>query len=287
MKNSFAKNVLQSPRLRGPLQAGVLSAVALIGLALSSQAALAQTSYDYKGNPFNLFSCGPNEDNTATMDCSTPAPANTFTSYTATDFVSATLTLDSPLGANFTLQDVRTLPGFALIVNDGQHTVTNLDAVGMFAEVSTDASGQINQWRLVLNTGGTDNGGISTINSGASVFDQGTLACCDPTVSGNLALNFSMPGIWSGGAVSPAAAVTNLINVLANPSLGLNRPQITSFTAVLRSALRSINAGRNRLAIAQLNAFSAEVWIARRINRISASTANTLITAAQAIVALL
>jgi hypothetical protein len=288
MKNTLMRSILHSSISKGLLQAGTFGAVALIGLVLSSQPAVAQTTYNYKGNPFTGFSCGPNADDSATMDCSTPAPTNTYTSYTATDFVSATLTLGSPLPANFTLQDVRTFSGFTLTMNDGQHTVTVADALGgMFAEVSTDASGQINQWRFVLNTGGAENGGIATINEGASVFDQGVLACCDPTVSGNLADNFSMPGIWSGGAVSPAAAVTNLINVVANPLLGLTHAQITGLTDILKGALLSINAGRSKLAVAELNAFIAAVRILRGIHQISASTANTLITAAQAIVPLL
>ncbi len=262
-------------------------ALACLVWGLYTPAAVAQVTYQYQGNPFTLFSCGPNSDNTATSDCSTPAPTNPHTSYTATDFVSATLTLSSALPANFPLQDVRTLPGFQLTMDDGQHTVTDADAAGMFAEVATDASGQIVQWRLVINTGGVNNGGIATINKGTSVFDQGVLACCDPTVPGNLALIFSAPGTWSSGSPSPAAAVTNLINLVANPLLGLTTGQIKSLTNKLDNALASIEAGRNKQARNQLNAFLNKVQAARKTGKMSAQTADTLTNAANAIIAML
>jgi len=254
---------------------------------LSSAAAFAQATYTYTGNVFTLFSCGPTADDTATLDCSTPAPTNTFTSYTATDKVTATLTLSSPLPANFAIADVRTLPGFQLTMNDGEHTVTNADAVGMFAEVGTDASGQINQWRLVINTGGTLNGGISTMNKATSIIDMGVIACCDPTVSGNLALNFSMPGTWSGGTPSPAAAVTNLENMLSNPLLGLTPGQINSLTDKLNNALASINAGLNKQAINQLNSFISSVQSSVKTGKMSPQTGTTLVNAANAIIATL
>jgi hypothetical protein len=83
-------------------------------------------------------------------------------------------------------------------LNDGRHTVSIADAIGgFFADISTDASGDINAWRLVLNTGGVQNGGIATINKQSSVFDQGILACCDPTVSGNLGEVFGSAGTWT------------------------------------------------------------------------------------------
>jgi hypothetical protein len=82
-------------------------------------------------------------------------------------------------------------------MNDGHQTLSVADAVGMFAEVATDASGAIASWRLVINTGGALNGGIATINKLQSMTDQGTLACCDPTVPGNIGFRSSGPGTWS------------------------------------------------------------------------------------------
>ena len=274
-----------------PLRTGVLGTLAFFGLVLASQPVYAQANYQYTGNPFTLFSCGPNAADTATMDCSIPAPANTHTSYTATDHVTVTLTLDTPLGPNFAFADVSALPGFHLTLDDGEHTVsTPLSAgQGLFSSVSTDASGQINQWRLGINTGGALNGGIITFNftdiSGPHVFDQGVLSCCDPTPPGNLGENFSAPGTWNSGTQSPAALVTNLMSLVSNPSSGLTSGQVSSLTDKLNNALASIQAGLNKQATNQLNAFINTVQVSQKTGKMSAQTATTLITAAQAIIA--
>jgi hypothetical protein len=191
------------------------------------------------------------------------------------------------LPANLAIQDVRTLAGFHLTMNDGQHTVTEADQVGMFAEVATDANGQITQWRLVINTGGTLNGGIATVNKATSVFDQGVLACCDPTVHGDIAANFSMPGTWSssGGTPTPDQATSNLIDMLSNPLLGLTSGQINSLTDKLNNALASIQAGLNKQAINQLNSFVNSVQSSVKNGKMSAQTGATLIAAANAIIA--
>jgi hypothetical protein len=76
-------------------------------IASLSGSGFAQATYRYTGNPFTFFSCGPNADDTATMDCSTPAPTNIHTSYTATDHVTATLTLDAPHSAGIQLDSGR------------------------------------------------------------------------------------------------------------------------------------------------------------------------------------
>ena len=82
-----------SPRRAWNRRLMVLMSVAV----LSAVPVAAQTtSYEYQGNPFNQFSCGPFVDSqtgnvTGTLNCSSPAPTNTNTSYTAADFVSATL----------------------------------------------------------------------------------------------------------------------------------------------------------------------------------------------------
>lgn len=253
----------------------------------TATAAFGQATYNYTGHVFTFFSCGPNADNTATMDCTTPAPTNTFTSYTATDKVTATLTLSSPLPANMAIADVRAFAGFHLSMNDGEHAVTEADAVGMFAEVGTDAAGNINQWRLVINTGGALNGGIATINKSTSVFDEGVIACCDPTVSGNLAINFSTPGTWSGGTPSPSAAVVSLESMLSSPLLGLTPGQISSLTDKLNNALASISAGQTKQAINQLNSFISSVQSSVKTGKITPQAGTTLINAANAIIAML
>lgn len=283
-------NAYALPRITLPawaIKACACVALAGVGFAAGAPLAAAQAVYQYTGNPFTLFSCGPTADNMATLDCSTPAPTNPYTSYLATDRVTATLSFTNPLPADMAIQDVRTLAGFQLTMNDGHQTLTLADAVGSFVEVGTDAGGQINSWRLVINTGGVNNGGISTINKGTSLLDIGVLACCDPTVSGNLALNLSMPGTWSSGSPSPTAAVASLINMLANPTLGLTQGQVNSLTDKLNNALASIQAGLNKQAINQLNAFISSVQTAQKTGKMSAQTATTLINAAAAIIAML
>ncbi len=279
-------------RRRAP-RAFVWMAMACVASVLSARPAVAQV-YQYQGNPFTSFSCGPSPSGN-TGSCSTPAPTNTYTSYLATDSVSATLTFTSPLGPNFSYADVSGRPGFQLILSDGHQVVSTPIGAGqgLFAEVSTDATGQIDHWRLVINTGGTLNGGVNTRNfsdiNGAHVIDQGVLACCDPTVSGNLAANFGTPGTWSGGSgnPSPASLVSSLINVVSDPLLGLTSGQVSSLTDKLNKALASIQAGQNKQAINQLQAFINAVQSSLKTGRISAQTAATLTAAANAIIALL
>ncbi|CBL46014.1 Hypothetical protein HDN1F_24310 [gamma proteobacterium HdN1] len=267
-----------------------LSAIGVFLCLLSIPIVHAEVTYQYTGNHFTMFSCGPTSDNMGTLNCSTAAPANSFTTYTSTDHVIATLTLDEPLGANFPYSDIRALPGFQLVLNDGQHTVqTPLDSgQAMFSMVATDADGNISQWRFGINTGGLQNGGIHTSSytdgSGPHAFDSGTMACCDPTVSGNLANNFNTAGTWTSDSPSdPASLVNNLISLVSNPELGLSRGQIGVFNFFLNGALRSINAGNTQLADLQLRVFIDVVRLSRRFRGISSETATSLISSAQAI----
>jgi hypothetical protein len=253
--------------------------------------ASAATTYEYQGNPYTFFSCGPNSTNTGTISCSIPAPTNPDTSYVATDRVTVTLSLDSPLPANLAFQDIRSFPGFQLTMHDGQQTLTSTTAVAMFSYVGTDSSGRISQWRLALYTGGVINGSIVTFNfsdgAGPHIFDWGTLACCDPTVPGNLAQNFGAPGTWGVGGQTPEALTTTLIGLITNPALALSNGQIASLTDKLNSALASMQAGQTRQAINQLQAFINAVESAQKTRKISTPTAETLIDAAEQIIALL
>lgn len=128
---------------------------------------------------------------------------------------------------------------------------------------------------------------IGTVNKGTSVFDQGVLACCDPTPPGNLAFNFSAPGTWNG------ATITRLPRSLTWRRSCLIRlwdsvfGEISSLTDKLNNVLASIQAGLNKQAINQLNAFISSVQAAEKNNKISVATGTTLVTAAQGIIALL
>src|SRR5579862_4861775 len=178
-------------------------ATTFVWLALSGLPAFAQaTNYQYTGHPFVFFSCG------GSSECTTPGP-NANTSYSASNFVTATMTLAAPLAANLSLQDATTLPGFQLTMNDGQQTVTApLPGSGVVALVSTDASGNIVEpWAVFINTGGFDNGGVAALNypGGNGVGDEGVLECCYPPSAGNVGQNnlasiFGAPGTWTTNA---------------------------------------------------------------------------------------
>lgn len=260
-------------------------ALVCVGLATVTPAA-AQAIYRYTGNAFTSFSCGPSSSGNGTASCSTPAPTNAFTSYLATDFVSATLTLSGALPANMALTDVRNFAGFQLTMSDVRHTVTNAPLLGMAAEVATDGSGNIVNWRLIINTGGIDNGGIAT-QKATFVSDMGTLRCCDPTVSGDFARVSNLPGSWTGGTPSPAAATTNLIALVASPELALTVGQVASYSDKLNNVLASIAAGEKKQAINQLGSFINAVESARKNFKISAQAATLLTDAASAIIAVL
>jgi hypothetical protein len=177
----------------------IIAVAALIAIAGTARPAAAQAVYMYSGHQFGLYSCGPNADNTATLTCPSGPLAYAHSSYVLgpPSHVTATLTLGNPLPANAPMQDVTGLPGFHLTMSDTRQTLTNADAVGLVAEVSTDSTGQIDKWRVIINTGGANNGGIATINNDQGAKDSGTLACCDPTVPGNFGLALDSPGFWS------------------------------------------------------------------------------------------
>lgn len=264
-----------------------LARAILAGAALATTLpAVAQAVYTYSGNPFTLFSCGPSSGGMGTALCSTPAPLNPNTSYTATDRVTATLTVASPLPPNLPLGDVRSYAGFRLTMSDVRHAVDDTMAVGMAAEVATDASGRIAQWRLIINTGGLDNGGIASQNA-AFISDSGTLRCCDPTVAGDLARNANLPGTWTSGPPAPAALLVSLRNLVASPELMLTAGQVASLSDKLNNALASVQAGLNKQAINQLNAFIGAVDTARKTGKMGSATAATLVAAARAIILLL
>lgn len=201
------------------LKLATLSSLSMLVFGLSSLPAATPATYQYTGNPFTLFSCGPSGFG-GTMDCpNQPAPGNPLTSYTATDHVTATLTFTSPLPPNLNYVDVTTVPGFQLTMNDGHQTLVTGTASGRFpiAHVSTDANGNIiGPWLLVINEGNAADSGIASENEPPVhpfVQDQGTLACCDPTIHGDIAINQFNPGVWSSG-IAPAPTFGTMTRIL-------------------------------------------------------------------------
>ena len=75
--------------------------------------------------------------------------------------------------------------------------------------------------------------------------------------------------------------------MVSNPLLGLTSGQVSSLTDKLNNALASIQAGLNKQAINQLNAFINSVQSSLKTGKMSAQTATTLLDAANAIIATL
>lgn len=275
-----------------------LCATASVAAVLSAAPALAQTTtYHYTGNTFTQFSCGPSSSGTGTASCSTGAPTNSQTSYTLTDKVTATLTFDAPLPANMAMSSIVGLSGFHLSLSDGHQTVQTPISIGqgLTATVATDATGNISEWRLILNTGGTLNGGVSTqrfvnTTTGSLVqADMGTLSCCYPTVPGDFGQRFGLAGVWSiaGSTPEPDELVENLIDVVFDPATGLTGGQVSSLSDKLINALASIDAGQTKQAINQLNSFVSSVQVAVKTGKLDSGTGAALTAAANEIIAVL
>jgi len=75
--------------------------------------------------------------------------------------------------------------------------------------------------------------------------------------------------------------------VVSDPSLHLTNGQASSLTDKLNNALASIQAGQNKQAINQLQAFINSVQASVKTGKMSAQTGQTLLDAANAIIATL
>ena len=140
----------------------------------------ATTSYQYTGKPFNLFSCGD------APDCPIPAPGNVDTSYSTSNFVTATLTLSGPLSPNTTYTDLTSGDGVHLLqltLSDGTQTLQP-PFYSPTACVVTDGSGNITKWFLALDTEG--NKRIYTSNDPGNLVCPGAHAVKDYGQSNNL-----------------------------------------------------------------------------------------------------
>lgn len=85
----------------------------------------------------------------------------------------------------------------------------------------------------------------------------------------------------------PGPAVTILISQLSSPALGLSSGEIASLTDKLNNAELSIQQGLNKQAVNQLSAFVNSIAVDLKNGKITQSAANTLTSAASAIIATL
>jgi hypothetical protein len=107
------------------------------------------------------------------------------------------------------------------------------------------------------------------------------------TATGAYSLNWTVTMTLTAVTITPAQSVTNLINLISNPNSGLNLTagQMNSLVDKLNNVLASIQAGLNDQAINQLSAFINSVQSSVKTGKISSQTANTLISAANAVIA--
>jgi hypothetical protein len=106
------------------------------------------------------------------------------------------------------------------------------------------------------------------------------------SAAGAFSLSWSVAMNLAPLVASPAAAVTNLINLISDPFSGLvlTQGQTNSLTDKLENALTSIQLGQIKQAINQLEAFLNSVQASLKTGRMSAATATTLTVAANAII---
>jgi len=104
---------------------------------------------------------------------------------------------------------------------------------------------------------------------------------------GTYSLNWSVALNLAPLVVSPAQAVTDLINLIANPFSGLvlTNGQASSFTDKLSNALTSLQSGQTKQAINQLQSFVNSVQTYLKNGRISPQNASMVTVAANTIIA--
>ena len=192
-------------RRRAPIGPVIMRAFVLLGLVaacfvVAPGKANAQTTYFYRGNNFNSFSCG--DVNGLGSSCSTPTAGDT---YTTSDYVFASLTVTSPLAPNLSQVSIydpynnTTAPGFLLTMQDGQQTFSSADSnMSIAALVSTDSNGNITSWWAQLcGISGLDNCVSTANNPGVQgVQDYGQTIFTDTQWNEGAS---SSPGAWYVG----------------------------------------------------------------------------------------
>jgi hypothetical protein len=168
--------------------------------------------------------------------------------------------------------------------------VTGPSSVTFGTTGTAAASGGSGTGALTFSAGAST--GCSVSGTSVSVINANASGTCSLTATkaGDANYNQATSSSFTVTLLPATGAgplVTALIAKLSDPSLGLTSAQISSLTDKLNNALASINAGLNKQAINQLNAFISSVQSSQKTGKISASTANTLIAAASAIIAVL
>jgi hypothetical protein len=156
---------------------------------------MADTTYIYTGNDFNIF-----------QQLGSTQPYNT------SDFISGEFTVSTPLAPNLTTFPVITVESFSF--TDGINTITNLSSFLLPAafRINTDAHGSITEWAIQLET--IDPSGLSieiaTLNvvSSGAIFDVGGDATATMNFSGQVD---GSPGTWTNPTLVAAPEPSSLM----------------------------------------------------------------------------
>jgi len=226
---------------------------------------------------------------------------------------SVTVTADAGLAI------VSTLEGSLLVVNlypeNGDYSdavVSNVStgtrvsnatasADAMFVYVTDTDNGRILVYKIDPTGGGSVNGSATsgmtlsyhnTINVGMAPegmvidSDAENLYVLDgETVNGNLTRRVTSVKICCG-PISASKAIGDLIIVIQDMINNGNIPKLRGYAliATLNASLRNLNAGKTKLAIVDLNVFSALVKTYIKNKQISATQGNALINSANSII---
>jgi hypothetical protein len=205
---------------------------------------------------------------------------------------SGTCSLTATKAGDATYNQATSAPFAVTLVKADQSalTVTGPSSVTFGTTGTAAASGGSGTGALTFSAGAST--GCSVSGTSVSVINANASGTCSLTATkaGDANYNQATSSSFTVTLLPATGAgplVTALIAKLSDPSLGLTSAQISSLTDKLNNALASINAGLNKQAINQLNAFISSVQSSQKTGKISASTANTLIAAASAIIAVL
>ena len=169
----------------------IFTAVAALSVAFPASVQAVPTTYQYIGNHFTDVSG----------------------IYTTSDFVTAMVTLASPLPPNFQGKVTPT----AFTFTDGVLTITNFDATVAVFIFATDGAGHIVEWSVVASSSPLGPGlrGVISSANGFRVGDEGYI---DPDNEG---FNSFSPGEWGGKAAVPDAGSTLSLMTLTLMVLGV------------------------------------------------------------------
>ena len=172
----------------------MFTAVAALSLAYPTSVQAVPTTYQYIGNPFT----------------------SAFAPYTMSDFVTAMVRLAGPLGANMPLTTVTPI---AFTLHDGVQTISNHDANFVIFQFATDATAEITEWEVFVET---------SVGFAIGTFHQSTNPPPEPQTgdvagrnTGEFAFNNDSPGVWSVHASVPDAGSTISLMTLTLMALGL------------------------------------------------------------------